>query len=106
MGNQYVEKRDGGYWIAGTRVSLDSLVAAFLEGLSPEAIITDCFPSLTLEQAYGALAYYLAHRAEVDAYLQQAEAEFETLRQATHQADPPFSARLAEARRQRLLARL
>jgi len=104
MGKQYVEKRDGGYWIAGTRISLDSLVAAFLEGLSPEAIVTDCFPSITLEQAYGALAYYLAHRAEIDAYLQQAEAEFEALRQATHMADPPFSARLAEARRQRLLA--
>src|SRR3954447_20957820 len=104
MGKQYVEKRNGGYWIAGTRISLDSLVAAFLEGLSPEAIVTDCFPSITLEQAYGALAYYLAHRAEIDAYLQQAEVEFEALRQATHMAAPPFSARLAEARRQRLLA--
>jgi uncharacterized protein (DUF433 family) len=98
MGKPYVEKRDNGYWIAGTRVSLDSLVAAFLEGLSPEAIVTECFPSLTLAQVYGGIAYYLAHRADIDAYLQQADAEFEALRQATHQADPPFSARLAAAR--------
>ena len=104
MGKQYVEKRDGGYWITGTRVSLDSLVLAFREGLSPEAIVTECFPTLTLEQAYGSIAYYLARRGEVDAYLQQAESEFEALRQATHQADLPFSARLAEARRQMLSA--
>jgi uncharacterized protein (DUF433 family) len=98
MGKPYVEKRDNGYWIAGTRVSLDSLVAAFLEGLSPEAIVTECFPSLTLAQAYGGITYYLDHRSEIDAYLQQADAEFEALRQATHQADLPFSARLAAAR--------
>jgi uncharacterized protein (DUF433 family) len=99
MGKAYVEKRDHGYWIAGTRVSLDSVITAFLEGLSPEAIAAECLPVLTLEQVYGSITYYLAHRAEIDAYLQQAKAEFEALRQATHQADPPFSARLAEARR-------
>jgi hypothetical protein len=34
MENQYVEKYDEGYWVAGTRVSLDSVILAFLEGLS------------------------------------------------------------------------
>ena len=102
MGNQNVEKRDGGYWIAGTRVSLDSLVVAFGEGLSPEAITAECFPVLTLGQVYGGIAYYLGHRDEIDAYLKQADAEFEALRQATHQADPAFSARLARERRRML----
>lgn len=77
MDKQYVEKLDQGYWVAGTRVSLDSIIFAFLEGLSPETIATDCFPTLTLEQVYGAITYYLAHRSEIDAYLQQADAEFE-----------------------------
>ena len=80
MEKQYVEERDHGYWIAGTRVSLDSVILAFLGGLSAEAIVTECFPALTLEQVYGAITYYLAHRPEIDAYLQQAEAEFEALR--------------------------
>jgi uncharacterized protein (DUF433 family) len=106
MEKQYVEKRDRGYWIAGTRVSLDSIVVAFLQGLSPETIVTECFPVLTLEQIYGAITYYLAHRAEIDAYLQQADAEFAALRQATHKADPKFSEKLAEARRQKQIARL
>jgi uncharacterized protein (DUF433 family) len=101
----YVEKRDHGYWIAGTRVSLDSVILAFLEGISPEAIVTECIPVLTLEQVYGAITYYLAHRAEIDAYLQQADAEFEALRQRTHQADPGFSKKLAKARRQMQIAR-
>jgi uncharacterized protein (DUF433 family) len=96
----YVVERDRGYWIAGTRVSLDSVILAFLEGISPEAIVTECFPVLTLEQVYGAITYYLAHRPELDAYLRQAGAEFEALRQRTHEADPGFSRKLAKARRQ------
>jgi uncharacterized protein (DUF433 family) len=96
----YVEKREEGYWVAGTRVSLDSIVLAFLDGLSPEAIVTECFPVLTLEQAYGAITYYLAHRAEIDRYLQQVDAAFDALRQATRSADPQFHAKLVQARRQ------
>jgi uncharacterized protein (DUF433 family) len=76
----YIEQRDGGYWISGTRVSLDSIVYRFLEGLSAESIRTDCFPVLTLEQVYGAITYYLGHTAEVDAYLQDADAEYEAFR--------------------------
>ena len=34
MNQQYVAKRDGGYWVAGTRVSLDSIVYDFLDGMS------------------------------------------------------------------------
>lgn len=100
MEKHYVEKHDEGYWVAGTRVSLDSIVFAFLEGLSPETIVAECFPILTLEQVYGAITYYLAHRAEIDCYLHQADAEFEALRQATRTADPRFHAKLLQARRQ------
>ena len=94
MSPLYVEKRDEGYWIVGTRVSLDSVIFAFLDGLSPETISTECFPVLTLEQVYGAITYYLAHRAVLDEYLQQAEVEYQVLHQATHQADPVFSKKL------------
>jgi uncharacterized protein (DUF433 family) len=100
MEKQYVEKRVEGYWIAGTRVSLDSIVFAFLDGLSPETIVAECFPVLTLEQVYGVVTYYLAHRSEIDKYLQNADAEFEALRQATRNADPQFYEKLIQARRQ------
>lgn len=99
MDNAYVEKRDGGYWIAGSRVSLDSIVRGFLDGLSPETIAAECFPTLSLERIYGAIAYYLAHRTDVDAYLTRADAEFEALRQTTREADPQFYSKLIQARR-------
>ena len=99
MEKHYVEKRDEGYWIAGTRVSLDSVIFAFLDGLSPETIAAECFPVLTLEQVYGAVTYYLAHRCEIDAYLQKADAEFEDLSQKTRNADPQFTEKLMQARR-------
>ena len=75
------------------------MVLAFLQGLSPETIAGECFPTLTLEETYGAIAYYLAHRQEIDAYLNQADAEFAALWQATHSASPEFAKQLAEARR-------
>ncbi|MFN8459389.1 MAG: DUF433 domain-containing protein [Anaerolineae bacterium] len=47
MEKQYVEQHDGRYWIAGTRVLLDSILLAFQEGLSPETIVAESFPTLT-----------------------------------------------------------
>lgn len=100
MEKVYVERHGEGYRIAGSRVSLDSLVVAFSEGALPETIAAEHFPTLTLEQVYGAVTYYLAHRAEIDAYLQRAEAEAESFRRSTHEADPAFMEKLAQARRQ------
>lgn len=102
MNKQYVEQHDQGYWVFGSRVSLESVIFAFLDGLSPETIAAECFPGLTLEQVYGAITYYLSHRNEIDAYLQQVEAEFKAFQQAT--SDPAFSRKLAKARREMKLA--
>ena len=94
----YVEQRDQGYWISGSRVSLESVIFAFLDGLSPETIASECFPVLTLEQVYGAITYYLSHRQEVDAYLKQVEIEMEAFKQSTQ--DPEFSRKMVKARRE------
>ena len=51
---EYIEKRENGYWIQETRISLDSIVCSFLNGESPETI-TQNFPLLSLEQVYGAI---------------------------------------------------
>ena len=68
MSKEYVEQRDGGFYVEGTRISLDSVVYAFYRGDSPETICQN-FELLNLEQVYGAIAYYLAHRSEIDSYL-------------------------------------
>src|SRR5262249_23006562 len=97
---EYVSKREGVYRVAGTRVSLDSIVYAFLNGQTPESI-AQSFPVLDLEQVYGAITFYLANRAEIDAYLQENRANYERLREAAHKADPAFYQKLASARQHR-----
>ena len=100
MTAQYVTKlENGAYRVAGTRVSLDSVVYAFWRGESPESIV-DSFPALTLEQVYGAIAYYLAHQAQIDTYLKEGEAEFEKLRERAREANPRLYKKLEEARSQ------
>ena len=96
----YVEQHDAGYWITGTRVSLDSIVYAFLEGLSPESIV-DSFETLSLEQVYGAIAYYLGNRAHIDAYLKQSEVEFDEFCRQAREAHPFLYQKLENARQRR-----
>lgn len=98
MDKRHVENVDGIYRLAGTRVSLDSIVQAFWRGQTAESI-AQAFPPLTLEQVYGALAFYRSHRSEVDSYLERAEAEFAALRDEARERDPMFFQRLAEERR-------
>lgn len=97
MDKQYVERRGEDYWIAGSRVSLESVILAFRDGLSPETIAAECFPALTLEQVYGAIAYYLGNRPILDAYLRQMEADDAAFQQTTR--DPQFSQKMARERR-------
>jgi uncharacterized protein (DUF433 family) len=70
---EYVEQREGGYYIAGTRVSLDSIVRPFNNGASPEGILRS-FPLIgSLEKVYGAITFYLANKKNVEAYLSEQE---------------------------------
>ena len=104
MSPEYVEQRDGVYRVAGTRVSLDSIVYAFMAGQSPESI-GQSFPVLTLEQVYGAIAFYLARRDEIDRYLQAQAQDLEAKRTAARAADPMFYQKLADAKKQTPLVR-
>jgi len=99
MNTPYIEQHDDGYWVLRSRMSLDSIVYAFLSGDSAESI-AQAFPVLTLEQVYGAIASYLANRDEIDAYLNAAELDFAAKRQTARDADPMFYQKLAEAKRQ------
>ena len=94
----YVDQHDGVYSVSGTRVALDSIVYAFLSGQSAEAI-AQAFPVLNLEQVYGAIAYYLAHREGIDRYLAARRQDFDAARQAARQADPMFYQKLNDAKK-------
>jgi uncharacterized protein (DUF433 family) len=95
--SEYVEQRNGGYYVAGTRVSLDSVVYSFKAGDSPETIRQN-FSSLSLEQVYGAIAFYLAHEREVDANVREGEEEIERSVRPLSESRPGLYARLERAR--------
>lgn len=69
----------GAIHVSNTRVTLDTLLARYQQGDSPEAIHAG-FPTIPLTDIYAVIAYYLAHRDEVDAYLKQRDEEAERIR--------------------------
>jgi uncharacterized protein (DUF433 family) len=97
--SSYVEARDGALKIAGTRVSLASVVISFTEGESPEKIVLS-FPTLTLAQVYGAIAYYLENEKPINDYIDELQREFEQSVPPLSQTNPELFARLKAARRQ------
>lgn len=103
MSKEYVVQYEGAYRVADSRVSLDSIVYAFRRGASPESIQRS-FTSLTLEQIYGAITFYLSHQEEVDKYLLEREAELEKLRAASRAAHPDLYEKLL-ARKEALTSR-
>src|SRR5438105_3238521 len=65
--------------VGPTRVTLDTVIGAFLDGDSAEDIAHH-YPALELADVYGTITYYLAHRDELDAYLRAEAAETAQLR--------------------------
>jgi uncharacterized protein (DUF433 family) len=94
----YVEERDGGLYVAETRVSLDSVVIRFQQGASPEKIVQS-FPALKLSQVYGAIAYYLENEKTIGEYIAEGEREIERSQVPLSQTNPDLFARLETARR-------
>ena len=96
-----LQGEDGAVRVTGSRVTLDSLARAFDEGATAEQI-QDSFPSLTLREIYGAIAYYLEHRTEVGEYLKTRREEATSVRRAVEdRQDPAIRARI-RARRDEL----
>ena len=97
MPKEYVVNVNGSYRVEGTRVSLASVVHLFEEGTSAEGIV-ESYPALTLEQVYGALAFYLANEKAVQGHMAESErrAEAEYARSRVSNAD--LIAKLRRAR--------
>ena len=89
---------DGVVRVAGTRVTLDTIVAAFDAGAAAEEI-AERYSSVPLPDVYSVITYYLRHKAEVSAYLQRREEQAATVREEVERRFPP------SGMRERLLAR-
>jgi uncharacterized protein (DUF433 family) len=94
---QFVERRDEGFYLAGSRVPLASVVREFQDGQSPEAI-RSAFPTLALEQVYGAITFYLGHKEVVDRDVADRERTGDAFTE-TRQAPAELKDKLERARR-------
>ena len=91
---RYVEKdSQGALRVGSPGVSLDSVVIAFQQGHSAETI-QQLYPALSLEEVYGAIAYYLANRDEVDQYLERQAQLWDQVRERAAQNPSPVVQRL------------
>jgi uncharacterized protein (DUF433 family) len=97
MPKEYVNFSEGVYRVADTRVSLDSLVYLFREGMSVESMV-ESYTVLTLEQVHGALAFYLANQKEIDAYLAEGQRAAEVQHKQSRQTNAELIAKLQRAR--------
>ena len=71
---------DGDIRIGGTRVTLDTIVAVFEAGATPEEIVQR-YPWLEMADVYVAIGYYLRHRTEVEEYLRDRRNKAEEVQQ-------------------------
>lgn len=94
----YVKSDEHGTLRIGRQaVMLDGVVAAFWEGHSPETIQQE-YPGLSLEEVYGAITYYLAHRATVDEYIHGQQQRWSNLREQIEARPSPVIERLRALR--------
>jgi uncharacterized protein (DUF433 family) len=89
---------DGVARVGGTRVTLDTVLAAFQDGATAEEIVYQ-YPSLGLADVYAVVAQYLRRPAEMETYLQRRKAEIDAVRQQNERRFDP------QGVRGRLLAR-
>jgi uncharacterized protein (DUF433 family) len=89
---------DGVVRVGKTRVTLDTVVAAFVEGATAEEIAQQ-YPSLNLADVYSVIGYYLRRRSEVEVYLRQRREQADQVRKENESRFDP------QGIRDRLLAR-
>jgi uncharacterized protein (DUF433 family) len=102
MSKEFVERRHGSFYLIGSRVPLAHLVREFQLGESPEGIRSH-YPTLSLEQVYGAITFYLGNKEAVEKDAVDREREEDAFT-AAHPTPPEIKEKL-ERMRQQMLSR-
>lgn len=98
MSKDYVERRHESFYLIGSRVPLAHIVRQFQLGSSPEAIRSH-YPTLRLEQAYGAITFYLGNKEEVERDIADREAQEDAF-SASHPTPPEIKEKFDRMRQQ------
>lgn len=78
---------DGTLRVTGTRIPIDRIVHAYLQGQTAEQFCQD-FPSVSFADVHAVIAYYLQNRDLIDGYLRRREHEASELRKTIEQELP------------------
>lgn len=100
MAKEFVERRHDSYYLIGSRVPLAHIVRQFQNGEPAEAIRLH-YPALTLEQVYGAIAFYLGNKEDVEKDVAEREREEDQFESA-HPFPPRLREKLERARQDTL----
>ena len=91
---------DGTIRLKGSRITFDTLLGAFKRGDTPEQI-QEGFPSLSLAQIYGAIAWYFNNQVDADNYLNRRAVEAEAIRcQIESRSEPAAFREMMRQRRE------
>ena len=95
--NEYIEARNGGYYVTGTRIGLDVVVYDFRDGRSADAIF-EAYPSIgSLARVYGAITFILEHPNEIEAYLEDQDGRYDEFK-AQHPLTPDMIDRFEQVK--------
>ena|SRR5207248_1792577 len=84
--------------IKGHRINIEHVLYEYIHrGQTPEEIVKDTFPSLTLDKVYATILYYLRNKEEVDRYLTDWLEGYRTAREEAIRKNPEFYERMRRA---------
>jgi uncharacterized protein (DUF433 family) len=98
MARDNIERRETGLYITGSRVPIDRIIWEYRNGEDPETIQSH-YPTLTLGQVKGAIAFYESHKEEVEQAM-AARRRAEDAYAAAHPNSPDIKQKFERMRRQ------
>ena len=102
MNKEFIERRDEGFYLIGSRVPIDNIVWEYRRGEDPETTQSH-YPTLSLEEVNGAIAFYLDHKEEVEQVIKERRRREDEYIAAN--PTPPDVIAISKRMRQQMLAR-
>jgi uncharacterized protein (DUF433 family) len=91
--------------VKGHRISIEHVIEPYIQGVSPETLVRDYYPTLRLEEVFATLTYYLHNQAKVDEYIRHGNDIGEKYYQQHLQKEPSaLTKRLRELKKQQQAA--
>ncbi len=87
--------------LKGTRIGIETILFDYLFRARTPEEIASIYPSLTLEQVYATILYYLHHQEAVDAYMTDWLEWSERMREEQRHNPPPVAQKLRKLRAER-----